>query len=56
MRKQIEEEREKLHIKLQEAFDKIKTLKGLLPRKLWERVAETLGANSSMERWTGRED
>ena len=31
MRKQAEEEREKLIIKLQEAFDNIKTLKGLLP-------------------------
>ena len=30
-RKQAQEEREKLHIKLQEAFDNIKTLKGLLP-------------------------
>jgi PAS domain S-box-containing protein len=30
-RKQAEEEREKLHSKLQEAFDNIKTLKGLLP-------------------------
>jgi len=30
-RKRAEEEREKLHIKLQEAFDNIKTLKGLLP-------------------------
>ena len=30
-RKQAEEEREKLHAKLQEAFDNIKTLKGLLP-------------------------
>ncbi len=29
--KQAEEEREKLHSKLQEAFDNIKTLKGLLP-------------------------
>ncbi|MGB5749414.1 MAG: PAS domain-containing protein [Desulfobacterales bacterium] len=29
--KQAEEEREKLHAKLQEAFDNIKTLKGLLP-------------------------
>ena len=30
-RKQAEEEREKLHSNLQEAFDNIKTLKGLLP-------------------------
>ena len=30
-RKQAEEERQKLHGKLQEAFDNIKTLKGLLP-------------------------
>ena len=30
-RKRAEEEREKLHSKLQEAFDNIKTLKGLLP-------------------------
>ena len=30
-RRQAEEEREKLHAKLQEAFDNIKTLKGLLP-------------------------
>ena len=29
--KQAEEEREKLHSKLQAAFDNIKTLKGLLP-------------------------
>jgi PAS domain S-box-containing protein len=29
--KQAEEERQKLHAKLQEAFDNIKTLKGLLP-------------------------